>query len=154
LIVAVLRRAVDTVGDMVERVITGLLRPLHSDLHLWNVKWNRGRLSVFDFDDSGLGLPVQDLAVSTYYLRPDDALVDALRQGYAAVGPLPEVSDGDFETLLAQRNVLMLNDLVVTTNAEHRALVPHYAKNTVSKLRRWLEPGVYRHDIDGLLPLG
>ncbi|WP_432804233.1 phosphotransferase [Deinococcus taeanensis] len=30
---------------------------MYADLHSGNLRWCRGRLSVFDFDDSGLGLP-------------------------------------------------------------------------------------------------
>jgi Ser/Thr protein kinase RdoA (MazF antagonist) len=151
---AVLRRAVEAVESVVSRIDDGPNRqPIHADLHVWNVKWNRGRLSVFDFDDSGLGFPVQDMAVSAYYLRPDDHLVDALREGYASVAELPVVTDDDFEALVAQRNLLLLNDLVVTTNAEHRQMIPAYTKNTVLKVGAWLDTGIFRHDVDGLLPL-
>jgi hypothetical protein len=60
----------------------------------------------------------------------------------------------DFETLVAHRNMLLLNDLLVTSNAEHRAIIPNFMRNTVTKLRNFLDTGVYRHDLDGLLPLG
>ena len=56
--------------------------------------------------------------------------------------------------LVAQRNLLLLNDLLFTTNAEHRSLVPNYTKNTVTKIRQWLDSGIFRHDVEGLLPLG
>jgi Ser/Thr protein kinase RdoA (MazF antagonist) len=151
--ISVLREAVDIVSAVTSRVVTGPLRPIHADLHLWNVKWNRGRLAVLDFDDSGMGAPVQDLAVSTFYLRPRHDLVEALREGYTSVARLPQATDEDFETLVAQRNLLLLNDLLATTNAEHRGLVPRYARNTVLKVRNWLDTGTFRHDIDGLLPL-
>jgi Ser/Thr protein kinase RdoA (MazF antagonist) len=151
--ISLLRKAVDIVGEVMSRVVSGPLQPIHADLHEWNVKWNRGRLAVFDFDDSGLGVPVQDLAVSTYYLRPNHDLVEAFRAGYASFTRLPSVTDDDFETLVAQRNLVLLNDLLATTNAEHRELVPRYAKNTVLKIRNWLDTGTFRHDVEGLLPL-
>ena len=44
---------------------------LHADLHNSNLKWCRGRLYVFDFDDSAIGVPMQDLAISAYYLRDE-----------------------------------------------------------------------------------
>ena len=149
-----IRRAVDAVSAVMTRVVTGPLRPIHADLHEWNTKWDRGRLSVFDFDDSGFGVPAQDLAVSTYYLRPQNDLVEAFREGYASVAELPRIADVDFEALVAQRNLLLLNDLLFTTNAEHRSLVPNYTKNTVTKIRQWLDSGIFRHDVEGLLPLG
>jgi Ser/Thr protein kinase RdoA (MazF antagonist) len=151
---SVLRQGIEVVSEVMARIVIGPFRPIHADLHVWNVKWNRGRLSVLDFDDSGLGLPVQDLAVSTYYLRPRHDLVEALRAGYESVSRLPLVADSDFEALVAQRNLLLLNDLLDTSNAEHRELVPKYARNTVTKIRQWLESGEYRDDVEGLLPLG
>jgi Ser/Thr protein kinase RdoA (MazF antagonist) len=102
---SLIRWAVDVVSAVMTRVVTGPLRPIHADLHGWNTKWDRGRLSVFDFDDSGFGVPAQDLAVSTYYLRPQDDLVEALREGYASVAELPRIADVDFEALVAQRNL-------------------------------------------------
>ena len=150
---AVIREAVGIVARVMSRIAGGLSRPLHADLHTWNVKWSRGRLAVFDFDDSGWGVPVQDLAVSTYYLLPRRDLVEAFREGYAMVTPLPGVASEDFEALLVQRNLLLLNDMLDTTNAQYRRLVPNYSMNTVSKIRHWLDTGIYRHDLDGLLPL-
>jgi Ser/Thr protein kinase RdoA (MazF antagonist) len=151
---SLVRQAVGIVSTVAARIVDGPTRPLHADIHAWNVKWDRGRLSVLDFDDSGFGMPVQDLAVSTYYLRPANDLVEALREGYAEVAELPRITEDDFEALVAQRNLLLLNDLLTTTNAEHRALVPNYTKNTVTKIRQWLDTGVFRNDVEGLLPLG
>ena len=151
--IVILRRAVGIVAEVTSRVVTGPLRPIHADVHEWNVKWVRGRLSVLDFDDSGLGVPAQDIAVSTYYLRPEDELVEAFRAGYASVAELPRIGHDDFEALVAQRNLVLLNDLLATTNAEHRQLVPRYAANTVLKIRHWLDAGEFRHDVDGVQPL-
>jgi len=152
---AVIRAMVDrSTSTMTKLFAAGTLQPIHTDLHNWNMKWYRGRLSVFDFDDSGIGLPIQDLAVATYYRRPGHDHVDALFEGYVSVRPLPEYTTEDFETLVAHRNLLLLNDLLVTTNAEHRAIIPNFIRNTVVKLRNFLDTGVYRHDLDGLLPLG
>jgi hypothetical protein len=151
---SLVRQAVGIVSTVAARIVDGPMRPLHADIHAWNVKWDRGRLSVLDFDDSGFGMPVQDLAVSTYYLRPANDLVEALREGYAEVAELPRITEDDFEALVAQRNLLLLNDLLSTTNAEHRALVPNYTKNTVTKIGQWLDTGVFRNDVEGLLPLG
>ena len=151
---AIIRTMVDRSASTMKRLFAaGSPQPIHTDLHNWNMKWYRGRLSVFDFDDSGIGLPIQDLAVATYYRRPQNDHVDALFEGYVSVRPLPEYSVEDFETLVAHRNLLLLNDLLVTTNAEHRAIIPNFIRNTVVKLRNFLDTGVYRHDLDGLLPL-
>jgi Ser/Thr protein kinase RdoA (MazF antagonist) len=151
---AVIRAMVDRSSSTMKRLFeAGSPQPIHTDLHEWNMKWYRGELSVFDFDDSGIGLPIQDLAVAAYYRRPEHEHVDALFEGYVSVRPIPEYTSEDFETLVAHRNLLLLNDLLVTTNAEHRAIIPNFIRNTVVKLRNFLDTGMYRHDLDGLLPL-
>ncbi|MFT3833963.1 MAG: phosphotransferase [Micropruina sp.] len=123
--------------------------PLHADLHGGNLKWHRGRLSVFDFDDAGLGVPALDLAISIYYLRDDAVGEDALRQGYAAVRPLPEVDDEVFEGMVAGRNLLLVDDLLEQQNADLRAIIPAYTAASVRRLRAWLETGRYRRDLPG-----
>lgn len=124
---------------------------LHADLHPWNLRWARGQLAVFDFDDSGIGLPVQDLAIAAYYLRPRGELEEALLAGYAASATLPASTDAEYETLIAGRNLVLLNDLLTNTTADIRALLPRYLPNTVTKLRHFLHTGVFRHDVPGLL---
>ena len=141
-------RVTDTLGRLFQ---ADTPRPLHADLHAWNLKWHRGQLAVFDFDDSGIGVPVQDLAIAAYYLRPRAELEEALLSGYAGVAALPPCSPPDFESLIAGRNLVLLNDLFSTTTAEIRALLPRYLPNTVTKLRHFLESGTYRHDLPGLL---
>jgi Ser/Thr protein kinase RdoA (MazF antagonist) len=126
---------------------------LHADLHLGNMKWYRGRLAVFDFDDCVIGVPTFDLAVSTYYLRPRQELVEALFEGYAGERPLPEVTPDRFEALLVGRNVLLLNELVGTASADFREALPAYADNTFVKLRHFLDTGEFRHDLPGVVPL-
>jgi Ser/Thr protein kinase RdoA (MazF antagonist) len=128
-------------------------QPIHTDPHNWNMKWYRGRLSLFDFDDSGIGPTLFDLAISTYYLRPNNANTDALLEGYAEASELPTHSADEFEALVAHRNVLLLNDLLTTLHSEHRALLPRYIANTEIKLRAFLDTGIYRHDVDGVVPL-
>lgn len=127
-------------------------RALHADLHNWNLKWARGKLYVFDFDDSGIGVPMQDLAIAAYYLRPDEALEAALLEGYQTVSALPLYSSAEYEAIIAGRNLVLLNDLLVNTNAELSAMLARYVPNSVTKLRHYLETGVFKHDVAGLIP--
>lgn len=120
--------------------------PLHADLHGANLKWHGGRLSVFDFDDAGRGVPALDLAIAAYYLRGDAAL-DALREGYAGLRSLPAVSAEVFEGMVAGRNLLLLDDLLEQQNAELRGMIPGYVEASVRRLRSWLDTGRYRLDI-------
>jgi Ser/Thr protein kinase RdoA (MazF antagonist) len=117
---------------------------LHADLHLWNVKSVRGVLSVFDFDDSIWGLPVQDLAISVFYLRrlPNGAaLEDALLAGYQSIQPLPPFSSSEFEALVAARQYLLANDLLHNENAELQAMSAKYLETSFERLQKYLETG-------------
>ena len=115
---------------------------LHADLHGGNLKWHAGRLAVFDLDDAGFGVPALDLAISTFYLRDGDpALEHALRQGYAKVRALPEVSAEQFEALVAARQLLLANSLLLSSTASLRAEATAYLDVTVQRLREWLDTG-------------
>jgi Ser/Thr protein kinase RdoA (MazF antagonist) len=111
---------------------------IHADLHGGNVLWDADSLSVLDFDDSGIGLPVQDLATAIYYLDTPEQDA-ALRDGYSAVAPLPEMSERDLEVFLIQRRVILLNYLYETTNEEHRAMIPDYLKESLRRIRKFLQ---------------
>ncbi len=118
---------------------------LHADLHGGNLKWHQGALAVFDFDDSGLGVPALDLAVATFYLRdgtPEAVAVEsALRVGYAGVTPLPDVDDDAFEGLVAARQLLLANSLLASTTSTLRSEAESYLDVTVQRLHRFLDTG-------------
>ncbi len=115
---------------------------LHADLHGGNLKWHRGRLAVFDLDDAGFGVPALDLAISTFYLRAGAPGVEAaLRQGYAEVRDLPDVSDEQFEALVAARQLLLANSLLSSSTASLRAEATDYLDVTVQRLRGWQDTG-------------
>ncbi len=116
--------------------------PLHADLHGGNLKWHEGALAVFDFDDSGLGVPLLDLAISTFYLRRAGTDGEpALRAGYAEVAPLPEGLDEHLEPLVAARQLLLANSLLDSSTAALRAQAEDYVHVTLGRLRHWLDTG-------------
>lgn len=121
---------------------------LHADLHGGNLKWHAGRLSVFDFDDAGRGVPSLDLAIAAYYRRDDDAAEDAMRAGYASVRELPPVSPEAFEGMVAGRNLLLLNDVLGQPNASLRAMIADYLPLTVRRLRHWTRTGRFRRSVE------
>lgn len=127
----------------------GHRRPLHADLHGWNLRWHRGRLAILDFDDAGIGVPIQDLAISAYYLRPDRAREEALLEGYAESAPLPDFSAAEFEAVVASRNLVLANDVIATEQADFRALIERYLPTTVARMRYFLDTGSYRPDAPG-----
>lgn len=132
---------------------------LHADLHGYNLKWHEGSLAVFDFDDSGLGVPALDLAVSAFYLRPGDdglaggeaaaATEEALLAGYASQAPLPQVRAEVFEGLVASRQLLLANDLLGSTTAQWRGQAADYLQASVDRLRSWLETGRFSRAVTG-----
>lgn len=109
------------------------LQPIHADLHPWNVMWNEGELAVFDFDDSGMGLPIQDLMISLYYLDTPEQDA-ALLAGYSSVAPVPEHTPEQRQIFMLQRRLLLLNYLYETSNPEHAALIPEYHAETFRRL--------------------
>ncbi len=110
------------------------LQPIHADLHPWNMMWHEGKLAVFDFDDSGLGLPIQDIATSLYYLETEEQ-DQAFLVGYSSVLPLPEHSNEFLQLLFLQRRLILLNYLHETSNPEHRAMLGEYQAETFRRVK-------------------
>lgn len=139
----VIRESLDICGRRFAEVYAGRSPiVLHADLHGGNLKWHRGELAVFDLDDAGLGVPALDLAISTFYLRAGEpAVEEALRSGYAQRRELPAVTEGQFEALVAARQLLLANSLLTSSTASLRAEAGAYLDVTVERLRGWLETG-------------
>jgi Ser/Thr protein kinase RdoA (MazF antagonist) len=111
---------------------------IHADLHGWNLKWDLGQLSVFDFDDCGIGLPIQDIATAVYYLDTPDQ-ERALLEGYKSVKPLPKYEEKDLKMLLLHRRLLLLNYLYETMKAEHASILPDYLEETIRRVKVFLQ---------------
>ena len=131
-------------NEALERLRTAPPTPIHYDLHLSNVKWHRGKLSVFDFDDAILGYPAMDVAVSLFYLRryPQGVEMEAAyREGLGK--PVQEFgfSEEDCETLIAARGLGLANELYAMNTAELIELAPRYAALTEVRLRHFLKTG-------------
>lgn len=140
---AVVRAAMERCDHAFARLYAGARPiPVHADLHGSNLKWHDDRLAVFDFDDAGLGIPVLDLAISTFYLREHTGSVEAaLLAGYGEIRPLPEVAQADVEALVAARQLLLANGLLCSTTSSLRGQAADYAAVTVERLEGWLRTG-------------
>ena len=110
---------------------------IHADFHGWNLMWNEGQLSIFDFDDCGFGVEVQDLAVALYYLDTPEQDT-ALLNGYQSIKPLPAYSELAMKALLLQRRLLLLNYLFETKNQEHKEMLPDYLKKSLERVSTFL----------------
>ena len=113
------------------------VRPIHADMHGWNLMWHGETLSVFDFDDSGIGLPIQDIFTSIYYLDTEDQ-EKALLTGYQSVRKLPEYSEYDREALLLQRRLILLNSLYETSTPSLREMLPKYLDESLKRVEKFL----------------
>ena len=111
---------------------------IHADLHGWNVMWHDEKVAVFDFDDCGLGLPIQDLATAIYYLDTPEQDA-ALKEGYASVAALPEYSESQMQMFMIQRRIILLNYLYETSNDEHRAMIPEYLEESLRRVTSFLD---------------
>jgi Ser/Thr protein kinase RdoA (MazF antagonist) len=110
---------------------------IHADMHGWNLMWNEGQLSIFDFDDCGYGVEAQDLAVALYYLDTPEQ-DEALLNGYKSVRPLPTYSVNAMKALLLQRRLLLLNYLFETKNQEHKEMLPAYLEKSLERVSTFL----------------
>lgn len=137
-----------------DRVIdAGPVIATHADLHGANAKWFHGRIAVFDFDDAAMGVPVQDLAISAYYLRDDAASEAALIEGYEEVRPRPAASTEEYEAIVAARGLLLANEVLRMSTAEIREIAPAFIANSVRRLTSFMETGVYRRAVPGVVAL-
>ena len=140
--VAVFRAACDRVRAAIDHLFdTRTPHVIHNDLHLWNVLVTRDRVYALDFEDLLLGHPIQDLATTLYYYRYRDdgaALLSAFRDGYVAVRPWPEERDGQLETLIVGRNILLANFVAASQDAADRTFAPEYLARTERRLRQFL----------------
>ena len=110
---------------------------IHADFHGWNLMWHEGQLSIFDFDDCGFGVEVQDLAVALYYLDTPEQDA-ALLNGYKSIKPLPGYSELAMKALLLQRRLLLLNYLFETKNQEHKEMLPAYLEKSLERVLTFL----------------
>jgi len=110
---------------------------IHADMHGWNLMWNEGQLSIFDFDDCGYGVEAQDLAVTLYYLDTPEQ-DEALLNGYKSVRPLPTYSANAMKALLLQRRLMLLNYLFETKNQEHKEMLPAYLEKSLERVSTFL----------------
>jgi Ser/Thr protein kinase RdoA (MazF antagonist) len=117
------------------------LIPIHADMHAGNVIVNDGKLAIIDFDDAGIGLPIQDLAISNYYIREDTEKEKHLKAGFASIKELPKISEPDYEALLLSRLVVLINAVLGMTSAEIIEFLPTFMKRCQLRLDHFFATG-------------
>ena len=117
------------------------LLPIHADLHNGNVIQTEDRLAIIDFDDAGMGLPIQDLVFSNYYIREDTEREKHLKAGYASLLELPKISAEDYEILLMGRLIGLVSAVTYMTSAEIIEFIPTFLDRTQKRLDHFFATG-------------
>jgi Ser/Thr protein kinase RdoA (MazF antagonist) len=111
---------------------------VHGDLHQWNIRIYRGRLSPIDFEDLMWSWPVQDIATSLYYLVSHEkypALRAAYQDGYTTILPWPERYSGELNAFIASRGIGMVNLILQHPNPDWRAQADVYIQKVEKRLQ-------------------
>ena len=136
---AVYEQAIATAQTVLDRLAASgePMRILHGDLHQWNVRVARGKLTPIDFEDLMWGWPVQDIGTTLYYLldRPDyAALVAAFRQGYTSHSPWPEREPAKWMPS-SPRAVGLVNFVLQDPNPNWQVEAPAFVAKVEQRLR-------------------
>lgn len=110
---ATLTRAAALMRDRLARYGSGPDRfgLIHADVRLANLLVNGDDIQVIDFDDSGLGWFMFDLATAVSFIEHDPrvpALCDAWVRGYRRVMPLPEQDEAEIPTFVLLRRLQLV----------------------------------------------
>jgi Ser/Thr protein kinase RdoA (MazF antagonist) len=116
---------------------------IHADLHIYNVIQSDAWLGVIDFDDCGIGLPIQDLVITNYYLREVRQREEYVKAGYSSLLELPKVSSEDYETLLMGRLLPLIGTVLAMTAAEDIAAIPGFLKRAELRLNHFFDRGQF-----------
>lgn len=145
--VALIKKRVELYGKAPDRY--GMI---HSDLRAANLLKNGDTLTVLDFDDSGKGWFMYDLASVVAFMehRPDlPEVIKQLVSGYETVRPLSEEDKREIGTFVMMRRIGLLQSLifrigsVLPGSGESQVLTPEvlafYAKGTAVLARTYLK---------------
>jgi Ser/Thr protein kinase RdoA (MazF antagonist) len=119
------------------------LLPIHADLHTGNVIQTQDKLAIIDFDDAGMGLPIQDLVISNYYIREDTEREKHLKAGYSSLLELPKISNEDYEILIMGRLIGLVSAVTYMTSAEIIEFIPTFLDRTQKRLDHFFSTGEF-----------
>ena len=100
-------------------------------------------MTILDFDEAGIGFPLQDLAISIFYLRKDGEQEKQLLTGYVSVTPLPEFDPAELELLIASRELVLLNNLLGIATADDLTRLSEYLEKVEQRLKHFLDTGEF-----------
>ena len=140
------QRVISRAGQLAETTIheswmVGSPQVVHGDLHEWNVHVVASRIHAFDFEDTMLALPSQDVAISLYHSRTADKRAEirsAFRRGFETVGVWPIQDDSQLDGFHAARQIMLMNYAA-------RTLPMREAAEFIDNVMPWLESYVRRY---------
>jgi len=103
----------------------------------------KDKLAIIDFDDAGLGLPIQDLVISNYYIREDREREKHLKEGYSSLLELPKISDEDYEVLLLGRLIVLIDAVLDMTSAEIIEFLPKFLVRAQKRFNHFYATGQF-----------
>lgn len=122
------------------------MRPIHFDIHMWNLKWHDNRLAVFDFDDCRSGWRAWDAAITLFYLRRFANPVEceaAYWQGLGQTLDDLKVSHDDMEALIACRGIFLASEMLKEWTADLQQIGTAYVDVTEKRIEHYLKTGVF-----------
>ncbi len=141
-----LKRAHEEPDSVLAPIFAAPTHVIHADVHLWNTKWHDDQISVFDFEDCGLGVPLQDVAISAFCIRDMPRHEAALLDGYREIRPLPDHTPEQYEALVASRSLLLLNSVGSQVTAGSDEFVVGHLDRTAHRMKHWLDTGTFTLD--------
>lgn len=120
--------------------------PIHADLHLYNMKFGRQGLAIFDFDDAMVSWPILDAAITMWYFRYRTQSPELEAHYWASFGLTPAdfgLSGAEFETLVTSRTLLLVNDSVGTRNATAREKSMPFVRKCEAFVRHYMHSGQF-----------
>ena len=123
---------------------------IHADLYFGNVIAHKDTISILDFDDAGMGFPLQDLANAIFYLRADFVKEEDLIAGYISVAPLPEYQSFELEALIASQALTKLSSRFANSTAENKTSLPDYLEAIEGQLHNYRQTGRFSGRAKGM----
>lgn len=142
---AIFKTTYDRVQGEIDALYAAAAQPariVHGDLHPWNIHKHRGTLYPIDFEDLAWGHPIQDLAITLFYLRWGEhfqAQLADFRAGYERITAWPEAHPGQLEHFIIGRIFTLVNYVIKSESVEDQDFAPEYIARSSGRMKVYLD---------------
>ncbi|MCC7433883.1 MAG: phosphotransferase [Methanoregulaceae archaeon] len=129
------------------------LIPIHFDLHMWNIKWTKGQLAVFDFDDCRRGWPAWDVAITLFYMRRfanPEQCEPAYWEGLGLTLDDLGIDRDELEALIAARGVFLASEMLGEWTADFAKHAETYVEVTQRRVQHYFDTGRFDPNVASL----